>query len=171
LAAALVIAVAGLAGVPAGAEDPEMPILDNDEALVSVVLHAAAFCPDPPAHLPAVGFRLEPAEFESPIDPQTLEILASKEIRLDLTVFRGGFKRGDFESYELEPFGEGAPPTSSSDPEDFATVVTVGNLRPGVVHFARALVLVGEGWVPTEVTRFTTPICAVDGLDEEEVAP
>jgi len=169
---AIVLALApGIIGGMADAEENEAPILGDGEALTMAVLRASAFCPEPPAHLPAVDFRLELSVLENPIDPMTMEILSSTKVLLELTKFRGGFKDGKSESFVLEPFGDGASPQSPSETEGLATSTTVGDLAPGVVHYARALFLVGDEWAPTEIIRFTSPICAVDGLDEEGVAP
>jgi len=172
LVTAVVLAfAAGIFGGMAGAEENEAPILGDEEALTMVVLGASAFCPEPPAHLPVVDFRLELRDLQGRVDPMLLEILASEELLLELTMFRGGFEQGKSESFVLEPFGGGAAISSLSGTEGLATSMTVGDLAPGVVHYARVLFLVGGEWAPTETIRFTSPICAVDGLDREGVAP
>ena len=156
-----------LCAVPVVAGDGNEP----GESINSVVVRAETFCPDPPAHLPATGFRLELSEFESPLDPMTAEILASKEIRVELTVRRDGFDGRGVESIALEPFR--VEPATGLQREALAStpVMAVHDLQPAVVYFARALVLIGEDWVPTDTIRFMTPVCAVDGLEGEEVAP
>ena len=159
------------AGSPVSADENEMPILAEAKGMELLFLRASPFCPEPPAHLPSNDFRLELLDSDAPIDPITLEILASKDIRVEVTFLRGGLERGDSESYELKPLRKASPSNDRSDGEAIATSMTVGNLQPGVVYFARALVLVGEGWIPTKTTKFMTPICAVDGLDREEVKP
>lgn len=159
------------AGSPVSADENEMPILAEAKGIELLFLRASPFCPEPPAYLPANDFRLEFLDSDAPLDPITLEILASKDIRIEVTFLRGGLERGDSESYELKPLREGSPSNLRSDGEAIATSMTVGDLQPGVVYFARALVLVGEGWIPTKTTKFMTPICAVDGLDREEVKP
>ncbi len=168
---ALAVLVASLSFATAGASEGDLPILGNGEGFHGLVLRASAYCPDPPAHLPAVVLRLELGEFESEPDPVTLEILASKDIRVELTVVRGGFESGHAEAFEVGPLQRPASSNGKPEVEAISTSMIAEGLQPAVVHFARALVLVGEGWVPTETTRFTTPICAVDGLDREEVAP
>lgn len=159
------------AGSPVGADENELPILAEAKGIRDLVLRVSPFCPEPPAHLPAVDYRLEFRESESPTDPITLEILSSKEIRIELTVLRGGLERGESDSYELKPLRGGSPSPHQSGGEAISTSMTIGDLQPGVVHFARALVLVDDGWIPIGTTKFTAPICAVDGLDREEVKP
>jgi hypothetical protein len=167
----VLIAFVGPATSPAHADEEDIPVIGDGEAYSFVVLRATAYCPEPPAHLPAVDFRLELSEFESPPDPIIQEIFESKDVRFDLTVFRGGFKRGDFDSHQLPPFGNRSVPWDQPDTKTLGPSSTVGDLQPGVVHFARALILIKEGWVPTETIKFTTPICPVDGLDREGETP
>lgn len=167
----IMVLVVGLAVAPTRADETGEPGLGDGEMLSTLVLVADTSCPDPPAHLPAVDFRLELSDFESPVDPMTLEILASKEIRVELTTFRDGFEKGRSESYPLSTPGDREPADGSSDDPTVGRSLAIHDLSPGVVHYARALALVGDTWAPTRTIRFTTPICAVDGLDEEEVAP
>jgi len=159
------------AGSPVRADENEIPILKEAKGVELLFLRASPFCPEPPAHLPANDFQLELLDSDAPIDPVTLELLASKDIRVEVTVLRGGLERGDSESYELRPLRGESPSNHRSEGDAIATSMTVGDLQPGVVYFARALILVENGWIPTRTIKFTTPICAVDGLDEEEVKP
>ena len=156
---------------PAHADENALPVLGNEKTYSALVLVAAAHCPDPPAHLPSVEFRVEISDFESSNDPILPEILESKDVRVELTVFRGGLKRGDSQSYPLELLQDGPVAPDMTGPENLTTPTMIPNLQPAVVHFARALVLVADGWVPTETIKFITPVCPVDGLDRQEVMP
>jgi hypothetical protein len=169
----LVVVVLLGSALQVGAGDRDLPILDGGESIVSLVLRAAPYCPDPPDALPATEFTLELGEIEGTSDPMTLEIMESKEIRIEFTVLRNGFEgEGEgVESIDVGPLRR-VPETVERGATGIAiTSTSAGDLQPGVIYFARALVLVGDGWIPTETTRFMTPICAVDGLDREEVAP
>ena len=161
-----------LAATPqVGGAERELPVLEGRESIVSLVLRASPYCPDPPAALPATELRLELGEFEGPTDPMTAEILESKEIRIELTVFREGFEGEGVASIHVEPLQRVSDSAERRTTELAVTSTSADDLQPGVVYFARALVLVGEGWIPTQTTRFMTPVCAVDGLEREEVAP
>lgn len=151
----------------------ELPVLEGRESIVSLVVRASPYCPDPPVALPATELRLEFSEFEGTPDPMTMEILESKEIRIELTVRRDGFEgEGEgVESIRVEPLQRVPGSGERGTTEIAATSTSADELQPGVIYFARALVLVGDGWIPTETTRFMTPVCAVDGLDREGVAP
>ena len=74
-------------------------------------------------------------------------------------------------SIHVEPLQRVSDSAERRTTELAVTSTSADDLQPGVVYFARALVLVGEGWIPTQTTRFMTPVCAVDGLEREEVAP
>jgi hypothetical protein len=174
LAAIIVVVVLGICTVSAAptvaADGTESPIPGGDPVTL-VVVRAATLCPDPPAHLPEAGFRLELSDLDGPWTPMTTAILESKEIRVQLTVRRDGFGGRDVDSFALGPFRM-EPIAGRQQETSAATPVTaVGDLQPGVVYFARALVLVGDEWISTGTTKFMTPICAVDGLEGEEVSP
>ena len=175
LGAIIVAAVLGIcaaSAVPAVAGDGnEPPISGSGDPVTGVVFRAVPLCPDPPAHLPEAGFRLELSDLDGPWTPMTTAIFESKEIHVQLTVRRDGFGGRGVDSFALGPFRM-EPVTGRQLEMSAATPVTaVGDLQPGVVYFARALVLVGDEWISTETTKFMTPICAVDGLEREEVAP
>jgi len=155
------------------AAEGELPVLEGRESIVSLELRVSPYCPDPPAALPATELRLELGEFEGTPDPMTLEILESKEIRIELTVRRDGFEGegAGVASIQVEPLRRALDSAGRGTTEIAVTGTSVNDLQPSVIYFARALVLVGDGWVPTETTRFMTPVCAVDGLEREEVAP
>lgn len=164
--------VAVLAATPQiDAAEGELPVLEGRESIVSLELRVSPYCPDPPAALPATELRLELGEFEGTADPMTLEILESKEIRIELTVRRDGFEGEGGASIHVEPLRRVPDSAGRGTTEIAVTGTSVDDLQPSVIYFARALVLVGDGWVPTETTRFMTPVCAVDGLEREEVAP
>jgi hypothetical protein len=169
--AVVLIAAGVVIGTPAAADEDDLPILEGRESLGLVVVKASPHCPDPPEHLPVVDFRLELSAYEGELDPVTEEILASTELRIELTVLRNGFRGDGVQRFEFEPRmtePSNGPPTGS---EIATPSMTVRGLQPGVVHYARALAMVGDGWMPTRTTTFMTPICAVDGLDREEVTP
>ena len=68
--------------------------------------------------------------------------------RVDVTIFRGGFERGEFET--TGPL----PPSQSS--------LVWDRLSGQAIHFWRVLTLHADGWVPSETSSFEGPTCAAD---------
>jgi hypothetical protein len=70
------------------------------------------------------------------------------EQRVDVTIFRDGFERGDFES--TEPL----PPDQSS--------LVWEQLRGQAIHHWRVRTLHPDGWVPSETASFEGPTCVTN---------
>lgn len=68
--------------------------------------------------------------------------------RVDVTIVRDGFERGDFQS----------SPTLTPDESSFAWQPT----SPGLIHAWRALTLHSDGWVPSETGTFQGATCVAD---------
>jgi hypothetical protein len=72
--------------------------------------------------------------------------------RLDLTMFRDGFERGEFETIAQL---SGTQSAADSDKGD-----------AGVNYYWRVLTLNPAGWVPSDTARYQAPICPVDTISE-----
>jgi hypothetical protein len=95
---------------------------------------------------------------------RVLDVLDATEFRVDTSIFRTGFEDGRFESHQSE-HPKGARESAQHPPTSPAMLV-VTDLQPGVVYFVRVLAGTPDGWVPSEVVRFFTPICPVDSVEE-----
>ena len=115
-----------------------------------------------------------------------------KDVRVDLTVYKGGFEKNLFTSFfpdkeavkgEDERF---RPPASSPlldgpaiifrdlpivrtqqgrQRQELASDLIVEALEPGVNHFWRIVVLTGDGEVRSETVRNMAPVCPADIVD------
>ena len=77
--------------------------------------------------------------------------------RVDATMFRDGFQRGEFE-------------TLGTFRADQRSLEWVGG-SAGVNYYWRVLVQTPAGWLPSQVARFEAPTCPVDFLQEPQPAP
>jgi hypothetical protein len=77
--------------------------------------------------------------------------------RLDLTMFRGGFERGQFETIARLSATQSAADSDKGD--------------PGINYYWRVLTLTPAGWVPSDTARYEAPICPVDTIEEGPAKP
>jgi hypothetical protein len=68
--------------------------------------------------------------------------------RVEITIYRDGFKGGKFETSGL------LPPEQSS--------LVWEKLEPGIIHYCRVVTLHAGGAVPSEIVSFEGPICIAD---------
>lgn len=71
--------------------------------------------------------------------------------RVDISMFRDGFRTGRFETLGRVPAAQGR--------------LTWDRSRGGVNYYWRVLALTSQGWVPSDTARYETPICPVDFVE------
>ncbi len=74
--------------------------------------------------------------------------------RVDITMFREGFRDGKFETVALLPLRQ-----SSVEWEEG---------EAGINYYWRVLTLTSQGWVPSETARYQAPVCPADMQPEAE---
>jgi len=150
----------------AGPED-EVPILTDTKLSPAVAVEIEGRCSEvrhrSPEAMVRWGIKPEAAEKSA----QLKNLIANTDFRVDISKFPGGLKTGRYESV-LVP---------RDDPKEDRDVkartnrvlereVLVRDLEPGVYYHSRVLALTAEGWVASSEVGFLSPICPVDGLDE-----
>lgn len=100
------------------------------------------------------------------------EVTRSTEVSIDLTEFPRGFERGDFKriavpAERLQPTAKGGRLSAGMKPSPLPYAHLLTDLTPGIMYNARLLIRTEEGWVPSGIVRFRTPICAVDMADRD----
>lgn len=145
------------------ADDKEVPVLVGKRAANAIVVDAQPRCAEAPVGMPLVDIRWDIDEtlFDNPSFAG--ELKASSEARVDVTMYRDGFKGGRFESHAVHlnrKAGDGALARQHEPGHS----VLVPNLRAAVNYTVRVLILTPDGWVASEEQRIFTPICPVDGL-------
>jgi hypothetical protein len=78
----------------------------------------------------------------------TVASVAGSQQKVEVTIFRDGFQRNEFESSEILPPGQ--------------TSLVWDRLRGQAIHFARVLTKHKEEWVPSKLTSFEGPTCVMD---------
>jgi hypothetical protein len=123
------------------ARDPDLrePILEGNRPESPRGLSVAARCSDTNRGSSVVEFRWSPPP--SAVQAQ----------RLDISMFRDGFRTGRFETVGRVPAAQDR--------------LVWGAARAGVNYYWRVMVLTAQGWVPSETGRYEAPICPVDFVD------
>jgi hypothetical protein len=149
---------------PGLAEDKEIPVLTGTPAAVAIVVETQPRCAAPPAALPQLRIRwvIDDTRLDNP--SLAADLAASSEFRVDVTMYRDGFKDGRFESHITGTASKPGLP-SPDRPQGLGHSMTVPDLRAAVSYTTRVLILTPDGWLASEELEFFTPICPVDGID------
>jgi len=130
---------------PVSAREAAVPLLPVGSGGGSAELAAEAGCSDLQPGRAIVKLRWAPAV------SQGLQ-------RVDVTAYRDGFERGEFDVTPLL--------------SEAATATVVDAVIPGLHYYWRVLRSSDAGWVPSETSRFEAPICPVDSkLESPEQEP
>ncbi len=123
------------------ARDPDIrdPILEGNRPESPTGLSVATRCSDITRGSSVVEFR-----WSAP--PAAVQAQ-----RLDVSMFRDGFRTGRFETVGRVPAAQDR--------------LVWGTARAGVNYYWRVMVLTTQGWVPSETGRYEAPICPVDFVD------
>ena len=146
------------------AEDEGVPVLTGTPAAAAIVVETSPRCAAPPAALPQllILWVIDDTRLDNPT--MAANLAASTDFRVDVTMYRDGFKDGRFESHTKAATTKPGFP-SPDRPQGPGHSMTVPNLRAAVNYTTRLLILTPDGWMASEELEFFTPICPVDGIE------
>lgn len=163
-AMALAVLAVTLVTSPSSGEEPE---LLTDSSLSSAIsVRTDLYCSESRLRSPevAVSWSVDRDAAAKGLAPKSFA--DADTVRVDLTSAPGGLDSGRFTSVAVSASDRASANKSYAVGSDADTVRFL-DLSPGVIYHVRVLVLTEAGWVPSSPTRFLTPVCAVDGLDDE----
>jgi len=160
----LLLLVLILLAAPSHAEDPKIPMLRDTDASSAIVVKVDPRCAEPPIRMPQVKISWTIDTTKAQKSSRVGDLRNSTEVRVDVSMFRGGLEDGRFEAHHSTAAKTlaGEKPDGGVLTEGF---VVVPGLRAAVYHSARVLVRTPDGWVASETVEFLTPICPVDEFE------
>jgi len=163
----LTAVLAALLTSPGLCED--LPVVSDSALSSAISVETGLYCSESRFRKPevTVAWKINAADLPEGSVPK--DFIAAEQVRIDITSAPNGLEIGRYESVSVD-----ARKNASADGAyaigPGGSSVRFLDLRPGVIYYVRALVRTDSGWIASEPTRFLSPTCPVDGLDDEKGA-